>query len=78
MQTESGLYLEESMKDITVERLEGNVQALSKGSTYMSDTISKTSDASVPLSFSAAIDHLCDTLRQGIESCIPAQFVGIR
>lgn len=41
----------------------------------MSDTISKTSDAVVPLSFSAAIDHLCEHIRQGIESCIPAQFV---
>ena len=41
----------------------------------MSDTISKTSDATVPLSFSAAIEHLCEHIRQGIESCIPAQFV---
>lgn len=41
----------------------------------MSDTISKTSDATVPLSFSAAIDHLCEHIRQGIESCIPAQFI---
>lgn len=41
----------------------------------MSGTISKTSDATVPLSFSAAIEHLCEHIRQGIESCIPAQFV---
>ena len=41
----------------------------------MSDTISKTSDAVVPLSFSAAIEHLCEHIRQGIESCIPAQFI---
>lgn len=41
----------------------------------MSDTISKTSDATVPLSFSAAIEHLCEHIRQGIESCIPAQFI---
>lgn len=41
----------------------------------MSATISKTSDATVPLSFSAAIEHLCEHIRQGIESCIPAQFI---
>lgn len=41
----------------------------------MSEMISKTSDATVSLSFSAAIEHLCEHIRQGIESCIPAQFI---
>ena len=41
----------------------------------MSDMISKTSDATVSLSFSEAIEHLCEHIRQGIESCIPAQFI---
>jgi hypothetical protein len=41
----------------------------------MSDTISKTSDAVVSLSFSAAIDHLCEHIRQNIESCIPGRFL---